>query len=165
MTKVFGAAASEKRSGALSVARYFEALSSGTTLEPASVQVANSEASGVAASVTITFTSTGPVAAQSGSIGGKTLLAKASGAVAANGEFDTGSSAGATAASFVLAVNAFIPQLVATRVSGVVTVAAREKGVLGNLITALVGTLANTTFSATALAGGVDVVYTTWDLT
>lgn len=165
VAEIFGRIAVDKREGAAAVARYLEALAAGTTQYPASVQCTNSEASGVAASMTVTFASTGPANTQTGSIGGKTLTAKTSGAVAANGEFNVSATPATVAANFLAAVNAYIPGVVATRSGAVVTITARDKGVPGNLITSLVGTLANTTFSGTALSGGVDPVYVTWDFT
>lgn len=106
---------------------------------------------------TINGTFTGnPTAAQTATIAGQTLTARASGAVA--NEFNIGGSATITAANFAAAINAsatLSPWVVASSNAGVVTVRAIIPGTLGNAVT-LANGLTNFTWagSATRLAGG-----------
>jgi hypothetical protein len=107
---------------------------------------------------TINGTFTGlPTAAQTATIAGQTLTARASGAVA--NEFNIGADAAATATNMINAINAsatLSPWVVArSGGSGIVTVRAIIPGTLGNAVT-LANGLTNFSWaaSATRLAGG-----------
>ena len=113
----------------------------------------------VAASGTITVTSTGPANNETASIAGYTLTAKTSGAVAANGEFNISATPNIVAANIVTAITAVVglTSLVSAAVTGtgVVTVTSRALGTPGNGVKFADVDLANTAFSGSGfLANG-----------
>ncbi len=112
----------------------------------------------VAASGTITVTSTGPANSETGTIAGYTLTAKTSGAVAANGEFNISATPATVATGIAAAINAVagLSSLVSASASlGVVTVTSRALGTPGNGISFIDVNLANTAFTGSGfLTGG-----------
>lgn len=115
----------------------------------------------VAASGTITVTSTGPADSETGTIAGYTLTAKTSGAVPANGEFNISATPATVATGIAAAINAVVglKSLVSAAVTGtgVVTVTSLALGTPGNGIKFVDVNLANTAFSGSGfLASGSD---------
>jgi hypothetical protein len=113
----------------------------------------------VAASGTITVTSTGPANNETAGIAGYTLTAKTSGAVAANGEFNISATPATVATNIAAAINAVagLSSLVSAAVTGVgiVTVTSRALGTPGNGIKFADVDLANVAFSGSGvLANG-----------
>lgn len=112
----------------------------------------------VAASGTITVTSTGPTNGQTATVAGYTLTAKTSGAVAADGEFNISATPATVATGIAAAINAVVglKSLVsASAASGVVTVTSLALGTPGNGVIFTNVDLSNTTFSGSGfLASG-----------
>lgn len=119
----------------------------------------------VAASSTGTFTGA-PTAAQTMTVNGVTLTARASGAVA--NEYNIGGSVTITAANLAAAINAStsagLLAVTATSVLGVVTITAKIPGKAGNSIPTVDVDTANFTFAAAVLANGADGTQTTFSI-
>lgn len=118
----------------------------------------------VQATGTLTFTGL-PLAAETFTINGTTITARASGAV--NDEFNIGADATATAANVVTAINASttpaVTDVTASSAAGVVTFTSDVPGVVGNNI-GLTEALTNATVSGATLASGTNGTKTTLTL-
>lgn len=115
--------------------------------------VSTSSANPVAASGTVTITHANVAANDTVTIGGLVLTAVASGATGP--QFNIGADATADAVNLAAAVNAnatLAPHVTASSAAGVVTVAAKSKGSIGNLV--VMATSKGTAFAFVQLAGG-----------
>jgi phage tail sheath gpL-like len=138
------------REAALALSQYFRNVASGSST--AVVDVHTGSAAPVAASGTFTLVSV--PADDTVVIGGVTLTAKAS--PAGEAQWSQAGSDTVDAASLATVINAHstLSQVVtATSAAGVVTVTAKVKGVVGNVIT-ISETGSSITASGTALTGG-----------
>jgi len=122
---------------------------------------------GTAASAT--FTPTGNVTAnQTLNVNGTVITAKASGAIAANNEFNLGVSVAATLIALRDFINAStdanLALVTASASATVLTVTADEKGVAGNSFTIATGTWTGTVSGAT-FSGGADATKKRVDVT
>jgi phage tail sheath gpL-like len=134
------------------LARLVHGLSGGVLQGVVSVHTSTNAA--VAASGTITLTFANINAAETVTIGGVVLTARASGAVAGT-EFNILTNATVTAANLTTAINAnttLNKHVTATSAAGVVTVTANLRGSLGNLI--VMSTNDATAFALVQMAGG-----------
>jgi phage tail sheath gpL-like len=134
------------------VARWFEAMVNGS--RNGSVLLSVAEASGVAASGTVTLSS-----------GSGTETATINGvAIAITWATSDTNSASLLAAAINASANALVSGLVtATSAAGVVTITAVEKGKTGNMCTLTASGTGATASGTGRLTGGVDIVYTTYD--
>lgn len=140
-----------KAQGLQNLAKILKGLSAGTILGRADVHTSTSAT--VAAAGTITLTYANIDAAETVTIGGVVFTARASGAT--GNEFNKETDATVTAANFVTAINAnatLNKHLLATSAAGVITITARLKGSIGNLI--VMSTSDATAFALVQLTGG-----------
>lgn len=143
------------RDVALALSNYFAAMAGGW--KKATVELGRSAAS---ATGTITFSGVG-AADDTVLINGVTFTAKASGAT--GNEWNVGASATLSAAALAAAINASATALVsghvtASAASGVVTITAKDPGVLGNAITIAEGVdgSSHMAVSGARLTGGTE---------
>ena len=112
---------------------------------------------GVAATATLTFTSTGPANDEAFTVCGTTFTAKTSGAT--GNQWNRSDTVATSAANLAAAINASATAKVtgvvtASAALGVVTFTANIPGKVGNGLEIAVGTLANTALSAGGFSGG-----------
>jgi hypothetical protein len=137
----------DKRSPLLGISQYLRAIAGGARAAKA-VITTGSGSTLVLASNTITITHANVAAADTITIGGVVLTARASGAVA--NEWNIGANATADGVALAACINSYVPGVLATANTGVVTVTSDVPGEVGNLIT-----LATSKPTAFAFGGGI----------